>query len=50
MANTMTVTSVSEMMFWKDFMESDDSIKNYSITNRSDYSGVEYEIGWNYAS
>ena len=48
MSNVMTVWSEKEMMEWKEILNSDDSIKRFEVKNLSDYSGVEYEIGYDY--
>ena len=48
MSNKMTVWSEKEMMEWKEILNSDDSIKRFEVKNVSDYSGVEYEIGYDY--
>lgn len=48
MSNTMTVWSTKEMMEWKEILNSDDSIKKFEVKNLSDYSGEEYEIGYEY--
>ena len=48
MSNIMTVWNEKEMLEWKEILNSDDSIKRFEVKNVSDYSGVEYEIGYDY--